>query len=306
MKHCVTSMLLAAGLFTALAPGAARALGDGDNAKTSIVKQSQNEARASMESMQIPSHGSQMNALVYIAAGAGPHPVVVLLHGFPGNERNLDLAQDIRRAGWDVVYFNYRGSWGSPGNFSFSHGIEDVAAVLAYLRQPENAKRLRLDVSRIVLIGHSMGGFMAVQAASADPAVKGIAMISAADMGNMFEQMREKKSPAEALHEMSKGLAGEGMAPLSGCTPDGLAKELADHGATWAFTSKADALKDRPVLVVTSDDGLADANDAFANALRHAGDTQVASVHFATDHAYSDKRIELSHAVLQWLAMFGK
>jgi len=59
--------------------------------------------RASMQTMQIPSHGELMNALVYIAAGAGPHPVVILLDGFPGNERNLDLAQDMRRAGWDVL-----------------------------------------------------------------------------------------------------------------------------------------------------------------------------------------------------------
>src|SRR5437763_7630413 len=86
------------------------------------------------ETGQIPSHGAGLNVLAYIAEGAGPHPVVVLLHGFPGNERNLDLAQDIRRAGWDVVYFNYRGSWGTPGNFSFAHSIEDVSSVVEYLR----------------------------------------------------------------------------------------------------------------------------------------------------------------------------
>src|ERR1700733_6094630 len=113
-----------------------------------------------MQSFQIPSHGALLNAFVYVAAGAGPHPVVVLLHGFPGNERNLDIAQDIRRAGWDVLYFDYRGSWGSPGEFSLSHAIEDVAAATDCLRQTAMAKLLRLDASRIVLIGHSMGGFV--------------------------------------------------------------------------------------------------------------------------------------------------
>ncbi|HEY3825723.1 MAG TPA: hypothetical protein VGL82_14260 [Bryobacteraceae bacterium] len=67
---------------------------------------------AAMQSLQIPSHGALLNAFVYVAAGAGPHPTVVLLHGFPGNERNLDLAQSVRRAGWNVIYFDYRGSWG--------------------------------------------------------------------------------------------------------------------------------------------------------------------------------------------------
>jgi len=45
-----------------------------------------------------------MNAIVYEAQGAGPHPTVVLLHGFPGNEQNLDLAQAIRRADWLAVW----------------------------------------------------------------------------------------------------------------------------------------------------------------------------------------------------------
>jgi pimeloyl-ACP methyl ester carboxylesterase len=154
--------------------------------------------RASMETMQIPSHGSLMNALVYVAAGAGPHPAVILLHGFPGNERNLDLAQDMRRAGWDVLYFDYRGSWGTPGNFSFSHGIEDTAAALNYLQQPEVAKKLRLDPRRIVLIGHSMGGFMAVEAAAKDPAIKAFATISAADFGGRFLKSLDKNQKLAA------------------------------------------------------------------------------------------------------------
>ena len=262
------------------------------------------EAKASMESMQIPSHGSPMNGLVYVAAGAGPHPVVILLHGFPGNERNLDLAQDMRRAGWDVLYFNYRGSWGTPGDFSFSHGVEDVASAIAYLRQPENAKRLRVDPSRIVLVGHSMGGFMAVQGAAADPAIKGIATISAADFSAMFAQMQAKGTADSAVKSMATGLAKEGMAPLSGCTPESLARDVASHASTWEFVSKVPAIHDRPTFVITSDDGLAAANDAFAEALKKAGDTKVTTLHLPTDHAYSDQRDELSKALLKWLSAF--
>jgi pimeloyl-ACP methyl ester carboxylesterase len=197
---------------------------------------------ASMQSFQLPSHGALLNALVYVSAGPGPHPAVILLHGFPGNERNLDLAQDMRKAGWDVLYFNYRGSWGSPGAFSFSHSIEDAAAAVAYLRQPVLGKTLRLDPTRIVLIGHSMGGFMVVQGGAADPAIIGIGMISAADMAGRVSQ------PAQ----MAAAYAREGMAPLAGCTPASLAREMLANAAHWRFLTKAPALKSRPVLVVTS------------------------------------------------------
>jgi pimeloyl-ACP methyl ester carboxylesterase len=258
--------------------------------------------RASMDSFQIPSHGALLNALVYVAAGAGPHPAVILLHGFPGNERNLDLAQDIRRAGWDVLYFNYRGSWGSPGDFTFSHAIEDTAAAIAYLRQPDAARRLRLDPSRIVLIGHSMGGFMAVQGAAADTAVIATGLISAADLGGRIPGPLPKEKEPMAIQALSRGYAHEGMAPLAGCTPEGLAKETLANASQWNFLAKVESLKTRPALLVTSDDGLAPSSDALAAALRTAGDQRVTVLHLPTDHSYSDQRTALSAAILQWLA----
>jgi hypothetical protein len=36
-----------------------------------------------------------MYSVIYIASGAGPHPTVLMLHGFPGNEKNLDLAHSV-------------------------------------------------------------------------------------------------------------------------------------------------------------------------------------------------------------------
>lgn len=256
---------------------------------------------ASMQTFQLPSHGALLNTLVYIAAGAGPHPAVILLHGFPGNERNLDLAQDIRRAGWDVLFFNYRGSWGSPGDFSFTHCIEDTASAIAYLRQPAVTKRLRLDPSRIVLIGHSMGGFMAVQAAAADASIEAMGLISAADLGGRIPQPLPKEREPAAIQALSAGYAREGMAPLAGCTAEGLARETVANAAQWSFLAKADALKTRPALIVSSNDGLTAGTDGLAAALKRAGNDRVTRLHLPTDHAYSDQRRELSTAVLQWL-----
>ena len=238
-----------------------------------------------MQTFQIPSHGALLNAFAYVAAGAGPHPAVILLHGFPGNERNLDLAQDIRRAGWDVLYVNYRGSWGSPGDFSFSHAIEDTTAAAAYLRQPATTKLLRLDPSRVVLIGHSMGGFMSVQGTAADPSIIALGLISAADLGGRFREPPPKEREEAVIQRLSAGYAREGMAPLAGCTAEGLARETLANAAQWSFLAKVASLKNRPALVVTSDDGLAPGNDAFAATLRGAGDNKVTTLHLPTDHS---------------------
>jgi uncharacterized protein len=91
------------------------------------------------------------------------------------------------------------------------------------------------------------------------------------------------------------------MAPLAGCTPESLARETVANAAHFRFLSKVDAIKSRPVLIVTSDDGLAAANEALAVALQKAGDSRVTTLHLDTDHAYSDERTALSAAVLKWL-----
>ena len=256
---------------------------------------------AAFETFQIPSHGALLNALAYIAPGPGPHPVVLLLHGFPGNEKNLDLAQTIRRAGWTVVYFDYRGSWGSPGAFSFTHSIEDTESAVAYLRDPANAKKLRTDPSYIVLIGHSMGGFLARYVAAQDPSIKSVGLISAADMGVDKAQSITPDQKNAAVAALASHLADEGMAPLAGCTPESLAKEVYANAAAWNVPALAPKLATRPILVITSDDGLAPSNDAFVEALHKAGNQEVKTVHLATDHSYSDQRIALEEAVLDGL-----
>lgn len=258
-------------------------------------------ARAALETVLIPSASVQLNGLVYVAAGAGPHPAVVLLHGFPGNERNLDLAQEIRRAGWDVLYFNYRGSWGTHGDFSFTHGVEDTAAAIAYLKQPAVAKKLRLDPARIVLIGHSVGGFNAVMAGSADASLQAVAIISAADMAGRIPQHLPKFAEGIARKKIADALVTQGLEPLNGCTAESLAQDMLDHAAVWRFADHAKALASRPFLAITSDDGNAQSNNELAEAIRKDGDANVAMLHLATDHSYSDKRLELATAVVDWL-----
>lgn len=256
-----------------------------------------------MQSFQLPSHGALLNALVYVASGAGPHPVVVLLHGFPGNERNLDLAQALRRAGYDVLYFDYRGSWGSPGDFSLSHCIEDTDAAIAYLRDPAHAAALRADPNNILLAGHSMGGFLARYAAAHDPAVRATILISAADMGVDRVESIPTAFRRMAAAPLAKHLADNGMAPLAGVTPDSLAAEVIAHADAWNIPALAPAFVSRPLLVITSDDGLVASNAAFVAALRKAGGgAHLTELHLATDHSYSGQRIALEAAVLNFLA----
>lgn len=245
---------------------------------------------ARMEVLHIPSGGAEINGVAYLAAGAGPHPTVVICHGLPGNEKNLDLAQALRRRGWNAITFNYRGSWGSPGTYRFGQNPEDARAVLAFLREPGTAARFGIDSGRMAMVGHSMGGWVTAMAGAEEPDLKGLVMISAADLG-LIGQMPE----ADRIK-----LVAENSETLNN-TPQALSDEFAAHAAEWDYVSRAGALKATPLLVLTSDDGLAPHGDALVAAVRKAGGSKVQAAHVATDHSWSDHRIDLEARVIGFL-----
>jgi len=251
---------------------------------------------ASMTVLHIPTHGVEINGLLYAPAGAGPYPTLVICHGLPGNEKNLDLAQAVRRAGWNAVTFNYRGSWGSAGSFRFQQNPEDAAAVVAYLRKPENATRLGIDVRRMAIAGHSMGGWVAAETAAHDQGLLGAALISAADMGALGERART----------VNLELMRDDMETLTGVTAESMVDELTAHAPEFRFSKISELLAHKPLLVLAADDGLAPGTDVLVEAVRRAGNRQVVSVHVATDHLWSDRRIYLETAILQWLETLKK
>ena len=246
---------------------------------------------AKMTVLHIPTHGLPINGVVYQAAGAGLHPTIVICHGLPGNEKNPDLAQAVRRAGWNAVTFNYRGSWGSPGNFRFAQNLEDAAAVLEYLRAPSHASAPGIDTRRIVLAGHSMGGWVTALTASKDSGLFGAILISAADMGEL----------GETREQLIADMADD-MESLAGVTSQTMADELTAHAKAFRMGNAAPGLAKSPLPAITSDDGLAPAVATLVEAIQAQGGKNVRTTHFATDHSYSDHRIGLESEVLQWLA----
>ncbi|HKP14943.1 MAG TPA: alpha/beta hydrolase [Gemmatimonadaceae bacterium] len=246
---------------------------------------------ARMEVLHIPSGGVHINGVAMLAAGPGTHPTFVFCHGLPGNEKGHDLAQALRRAGWNAVTFNYRGSWGSPGNFTFDHAVEDAAAVLAYLRDTSNARALSVDTTRLVLGGHSMGGWAAAIAASRDARLRGAVLISLADMGVVGAMPESLAVP----------LMRENMESLAGGTAETFAHDLVIGAARRRLRDAARGLSRLPLLVLSSDDGLAPHSDSLVLALRRLGNARVTTLHAATDHSWSDRRIGLATAVLRWL-----
>lgn len=253
--------------------------------------------------LQLPwilSSGARMNAVLYTAQGRAPHPTVLLLHGFPGYERNADLAQAIRRAGFNVLLFHPRGAWGSQGTYSNSHVMEDVAAALAWLRRPVATDSYRVDPRRLILVGHSGGGFHALHAAAQDDRIASVAALAPVDIGRRGIVLKDSAAFEAAVHQRESLLG-----PIHAISARGLIQELADHATEWQLERLVPVLAHKRVLVVAAtrdvEVPLTEVYQPFTAALRKQGATGLTTRLLDSDHAFSNNRLELARIVLTWL-----
>lgn len=116
--------------------------------------------------------------------GAGPAPVAVLLHG--GWWRDLHdahlmapLAEDLTAAGWFVWNIEYRRT-GTDGG-GWPQTADDVARALDLLTATADRED-GLDTSRVVAIGHSAGGHLALMTAADSLVTSVVALAPITDM----------------------------------------------------------------------------------------------------------------------------
>jgi pimeloyl-ACP methyl ester carboxylesterase len=248
----------------------------------------------------ILSSGARMNAVLYVAQGRGPHPTVLLLHGFPGYERNADLAQAVRRAGFNVLLFHPRGAWGSQGTYSNSHVMEDVAAVLAWLRRPVVADSYRVNPHRLILVGHSGGGFHALHAAALDDSIRSVAALAPVDIGRRGQALKDPAAFGAAVHQRESLLG-----PIHAVSARALIHELAEHATEWQLERLVPVLaRKRMLLIAATRDAevpLSEGFKPFTAALREQGATSLTTRLLDSDHAFSNSRLELARIVITWL-----
>ncbi|UGQ47956.1 alpha/beta hydrolase family protein [Massilia endophytica] len=242
-----------------------------------------------------------IGARFFRAGGSNSHPTLLLLHGFPGAELNLDLAHAVRRAGWNVIVPHYRGAWGTPGNFTWRHAIADAKAVLAWLRTPEAAADYGVDARTLVVAGHSLGGFLALTAAAGDADVRGAVSLAGFNFGAVTAGPGARPGTEQQL----AALWQESAQWLSGASGAALAREAVQAGAQWDLRRLAVPLARRPLLLVAARyDQVAPPvlhHERLLQSLRAAHARTVEDVVLDTDHGFIDARTGLAERLVGWL-----
>jgi uncharacterized protein len=231
----------------------------------------------------IDSGGNRLLGTLYLARGGEPKPTVLLLHGCPGLEKNLDLAVTLRDRGWNSLVFHYRGCWGSAGRYDLRTVPDDVNAAIGYL-----AGCRLVDPDRIVTVGHSMGGWAAILAAAADWRLRAVAVYGAAARLGAALTL----SPDQVDREFVRFLA---------TTPQDFEAQCAEVARRMDAFDAVAAISPRPLLVVHGTEDrwvpVAQARELRARAGPACRYVEVDGA----DHAFSWHRAVLRDLIAGWL-----
>jgi len=239
------------------------------------------------------SDGISLYGQVYSAQGKGTHPTLLYARGFPDSTGSNDIARVLRRAGYNVMFFNYRGTYSMGGVFSEQHAFEDLHSALAFLRSDNSAKEMGIDPNNIVLFGYSFGGPIALRLGAEDTKIKGIIHMDGTDL-RAFREMTAKDRA-----EWDEGLT-------SSLVPSANGKQICDdialHIEDWEPAHYSEGLAGKYVFLAWASkesskqvENVAPLSDLFSKR------SHLTSAIFNTNHEFVNKRVALTRAILHWL-----
>ncbi len=234
------------------------------------------------------SEGHELIGRIYRPNDQGNLPAVAICHGYPGDTKNMDLAEELALKGIAVLVFYYQGAWGSGGTYRLINLEPSTRDATSYLRSLPF-----VDPSRVGLVSHSMGAVPLTKRMSLDPTLKaGVLMAPAADLSLLAADER-LETVVPVFMKMAEG-------KLRGLE----ARQLrADLKRVMEEQNPVDVVREvkAPVMVVVGSDDEVTPPEACRALYEAANEPKRWVVIEGADHGFSEHRYPLFEAVLGWL-----
>jgi alpha-beta hydrolase superfamily lysophospholipase len=241
-----------------------------------------------IEDIKFKSGEHNLRGRTYRPQKDGKYPAVAICHGYPGDTKNMDLAEHLALNNIAVLVFYYQGAWGSEGTYRFSNLVPSTKDAVKYLKSLSF-----VDTERVGLVSHSMGAVPLSNVMSKDKSIKaGVLMSPASDIAKWLAP--------EAIDNIFKVFLGMAQGKLAYGDESEYKKSMIDAGHKLNPMDKIADIEAPILVIVGSADNVTVPDDCKA-LYEKATPPKSWSLVDGADHGYSEHRIPLQDKVLEWL-----
>jgi hypothetical protein len=241
-----------------------------------------------VENISFQSEGVPLLGRLYRPAPEGRYPAAAICHGYPGDTKNMDLAEELALNGIVALVFYYQGAWGSRGVYRFAKLEPNTRDAVNYLRSLPF-----VDADRVGLVSHSMGALPLTKRLSLDPTIKtGVLMSPVSDISLW--------TSGDALETIIPHFIQSARGKLEGLTAEQLRADLRDVTEAGNPIKLIGNVKASTLVIVGTNDDVTPP-DLCKMLYDKAGEPKKWVLIEGADHGFSEHRVSLIRAALDWL-----
>ncbi len=249
--------------------------------------------------------GDLLQGWFYNADGEGPFPTIILLHGSVGRDGDIfNFGRNLTKEGFNVMTYNYPGSWRSEGLRTDRAALESVTSALDYMRSEPTIQDFKIDTSKFIIVGHSYGGGMALVAAALNPCIENVISIAGADLYETANELEQNPDRRQNFEQQCDRLLMNPSMIRSTSGKEYVETMLADRERyNTVKYAKILAQKDIFLLVGWNDrmKPMEKYSLPFYRALQSNGAKNIKIMAFETGHEFYNVGDEMTKAITDWL-----
>jgi esterase/lipase len=241
-----------------------------------------------VENITFNSEGCKLIGRVYKPAHEGKFPAVVMCHGYPGDTKSMDLAEELALNNIVALIFYYQGAWGSEGTFRFTKLEPSTRDAVAFIRTLQN-----VIPERVGLISHSMGAVPLVKWMGSDFSLKAAVLLAPVSDLSSWASPNVIDSVIPHFIDSAKG-------KLEGMTLEQLRSDLNVILQTQNPVDVIQLIKAPLLVVVGSNDDIT-SPELCRNLYERSNNQKKWHLIENADHTFSEHRAQMIKSVVEWL-----
>ncbi|MBS7651162.1 MAG: alpha/beta fold hydrolase [Candidatus Bathyarchaeia archaeon] len=238
-----------------------------------------------LERLTFKSKRQKLLGVIWYPADAERPPAVLILHGFPGIEKNYDLAYSLCQMKIASMIFHYRGCWGSGGRYSFLGCFED-----AMIAMEELISRKDILGDNVAVVGHSFGGMVAIYLSAHIKGVK--ATVAMSPLANIRENVSIQRR---------KMILRGGVPFVKALSLGRAMTEFETIEKTRDPITYVDKLSPSPLLLIHGSDDEIVPVKCSVDLYKDALEPKYLLIVRGTDHIFSGRRRYVVNRVANWI-----